>query len=864
MKISNFGHGGNIYEMARRCGCKPDDILDFSANVNPLGPPESLRSTINRTLTNLKHYPDPFSRAITEKIATIFGLSPDEIVVGNGTSELLFVLPRLLACKRAVIPVPSYIDYELSCSNASISVEYFYLRPEDTFLLDPDKLGEVLLPGDLVIIGQPNNPTGRLVDRDALLSICRKNPECFFIVDEAFAGFIKGYSSLCCAEANIIVLYSLTKLFAFPGLRLGFLAASPEICLKVKKALPPWSVNMLAQTVGEEVLSDKSYLGKTREYIADHLNEFINEINLLPGLRAHESAVNFLLVEIVGSGINSEELAEKLLKQSRIVIRVCSNYKGLNKKYFRVAFRGLTENRKLIEGLRKALLQEDGTAVEYNGRNKTKKGKAIMLQGTGSDAGKSVLVSALCRILLQDGIKVAPFKAQNMSLNSFVTRDGKEMGRAQVVQAQASKLDPDVRMNPVLLKPSSDVGCQVILDGHPVGNMNVHDYMRYKPYAWKQICRSFDSLRSEFDVIVLEGAGSPGEINLKSHDIVNMKMARYADSPVLLVGDIDKGGVYASFIGHIEVMDEWERRLMAGFIVNRFRGEDSLLKDAHDYIFNRTGLPVLGVIPYIDNLGLPQEDSVSFKAGLYDLVKPAGQHVEIAVIDLPHISNFTDIEALIQEKDVWVRIIRRKEELGTPDAVILPGSKNVMVDLDYLKRSGIVTSLLDLAEKGVEIVGICGGFQMLGRVIADPFGLEHEEKGRITGLSLLKMDTELAFEKTMVRKTGIHLQSGCKVSGYEIHHGLSNYSENCLIRFNDMSECGICSENGLVWGSYLHGIFDEDLFRRWFVNKLRLKKGMPAGSLKGIPYNLEASFDRLAGLVRQALDMDLVYQMLGL
>ena len=495
-----------------------------------------------------------------------------------------------------------------------------------------------------------------------------------------------------------------------------------------------------------------------------------------------------------------------------------------------------------------------------------KKTRALMLQGTCSDAGKSVLTAAFCRILLQDGFRVAPFKAQNMSLNSFVTRDGLEMGRAQVVQAQAARLDPDVRMNPVLLKPSSDVGSQVIVMGRPVGNMKVAEYIAFKPTAWQAVQKAYDELAAEYDLIVLEGAGSPGEINLKHHDLVNMRMARYAEAPVLLVGDIERGGVFASLVGHFELMEDWERDLLAGYLINRFRGDASLLDPALDFVRERTGRPVLGVMPHLANLGLPQEDSVSFKNCRLDKVGPAGEHVRLAVVDLPHISNFTDIEPFFDEPDVSVKIIRKVGELGEGyEAVILPGSKNVIADLAYLRESGLAEAIKLVAlQKKTEIAGICGGFQMLGRTIADPHGLESAGES-VRGLDLLDIETVLAPEKTLVQRRFIHGDSGLPVFGYEIHHGRSAGSYRpVLVAENSSAGEGAVSETGNVWGTYLHGIFDADLFRRWFIDRLRQRKGLaPVGRILA-PYNLEPAFERLARTAREHLDLDFIYRLIGL
>lgn len=488
---------------------------------------------------------------------------------------------------------------------------------------------------------------------------------------------------------------------------------------------------------------------------------------------------------------------------------------------------------------------------------------ALMFQGTCSNAGKSIFTAAFCRILLQDGLSVAPFKAQNMSLNSYVTHGGEEMGRAQVVQAQAAKLDPDVRMNPVLLKPSSDTGSQVIVMGKPVANMSVGDYLRYKPEAFARVQEAYDSLAAEHQVIILEGAGSPAEVNLKHHDIVNMPMARYARAKVLLVGDIDRGGVFASFVGTMEILDEWERDLLAGFVVNRFRGQKSLLDDALTYTLEKTGKSIFGVVDYLANLGLPEEDSVSFKNGLFDQESQGRADIDLALIDLPHISNFTDFEPFLAEPDVRVRLVKRAEDLGQPHAILLPGSKNVVADLRYLQEGGLSAAIKELSEQGTEVGGICGGFQILGRHLADPHHIESAGES-LTGLALLDIDTVLEKEKTLTLKSGVHLASGCQVRGYEIHHGVSSSTSPPLLNLAGDEASGVISANGLVWGSYLHGIFDADSFRRWFIDRLRSRYGMaPVGHVQAY-YDLEPAFDRLAGAVREQMDMARVYELLGL
>jgi cobyric acid synthase len=525
-----------------------------------------------------------------------------------------------------------------------------------------------------------------------------------------------------------------------------------------------------------------------------------------------------------------------------------------------------------------------------------------MFQGTSSNAGKSLLTAAFCRILLQDGFQAAPFKAQNMSLNSFVTADGREMGRAQVVQAQACRLEPDVRMNPILLKPNSDTGCQVIVEGKPLGNMRVGEYVDYKREGFTVACQSYDSLAAEFDAVVLEGAGSPGEVNLKSHDIVNMRMARHAGAPVLIVGDIDRGGVFASFVGTMEVLAAWERKLVAGWVVNRFRGDAGLLGPALDYTLRHTGRPVLGVVPYLPALNLPEEDSVEFKAtgklpspfgrgaggegepttnsswraaSLPESPHPnplpegegeaAADTVNIALVDLPHLSNFSDFDAFRVEPDVRLRIVRGPSNLDQPDALLIGGSKNTLGDLAYLRSSGLAEAIGRLARSGrCEVVGICGGFQMLGHQIRDPLGIESAGEDP-RGLGLLEVHTVLAAEKTLRRTTACHRASGLEVTGYEIHHGQTDVG-GCVGEFRrpDGEILGAASPDGRVWGTYLHGVFDSDLFRRWFIDRLRVRRGLaPIGRVVG-RYDIEPALDRLAEAVRRALPVERIYRMMGL
>ncbi len=860
MDVTN-GHGGNLRALAARSGRDPDAILDYSASINPLGPPEWLRAVISRSMDRVVHYPDPDSTELVQAIADRYGVAPQQIVAGNGSSEILVAAARGFREPghrgRAVIPAPTYLEYASAARMAGWEIRPVALQEDEGFALNWCVLESELRPGDLVLLGQPNNPTGLVFDSERLRRLAAAYSSTHFIVDEAFADFLEDCPSLMRdVPDNVVVVRSFTKFFAVPGLRLGFAVASPDRAARIRGQIPSWSVNTLAQAVGAAALTDEEYARRTIACVAREREQLVGQLRSVAGLSVYPSRANYLLVRIDRADITAHALADRLLAGG-IAIRTFGPSEHLDERFFRIAVRTAEENERLVEALAAAV----GAAPRPKARRAA---RALMIQGTSSNAGKSVLVAALCRILLQDGVRVAPFKSQNMSLNSFVTCDGGEMGRAQVVQAQACRLEPDVRMNPILLKPCSDTGSQVVLRGKPVGNMGVGDYIRFKPEAFATAKACFDSLASEFDAIVLEGAGSPGEVNLKSHDIVNMRMAEYAGSPVLVVGDIDRGGVFASFVGTMEVLAPWERRLVAGWIVNRFRGDVTLLEPALEYTREHTGRPVFGVVPYVASLNLPQEDSVEFKCGGLDC-RGSEAAVEIAVVDLPHISNFTDFDALRIESDVCLRIVRSADELGRPNAVILPGSKNTLADLDYLRRSGLAERIEALAREGrTEIVGICGGFQVLGRTVGDPLSIE-SSNGAAGGLGLLPVGTVMAAEKTLVRVSACHQPTGLQVTGYEIHHGRTDENGAVpLFTRSDGCVVGVADAGGRIWGTYLHGVFDADRFRRWFIDRLRVRRGLEPITEVSCRYDIEPVLDRLAEVVRRSLRMDEVYRLMGM
>lgn len=483
--------------------------------------------------------------------------------------------------------------------------------------------------------------------------------------------------------------------------------------------------------------------------------------------------------------------------------------------------------------------------------------KCIMVQGTMSGAGKSLLCAALCRIFRQDGYRVAPFKSQNMALNSGVTRDGLEMGRAQIVQAEAAGVEPDVRMNPILLKPSSDTGSQVIVNGVVHSQMKAADYMAHKRELIPEILAAYEGLAAEYDVIVIEGAGSPAEINLRANDIVNMGLAELVDAPVLLAGDIDRGGVFAQLYGTVALLEEAERARIKGLVINKFRGDVDILRPGLVQIEEKTGVPVLGVVPYL-RVDIDDEDSLAPRLSRTGGKKP----LDIAVIRLPHISNFTDFAPLEGHPLMDIRYVNRVRELGAPDLVILPGTKSTMADLLWLRESGLETSIQKLASGGTPLLGVCGGYQMLGEELRDPDGIEGEAS-ELRGMGLLPCTTVFEPTKTLTRVgaavVGGELGGAC-IDGYEIHMGATQVRGEPFCRLEGGGADGC--RKGNVFGTYLHGLFDSGETIEKLAAWLCRRKGIAAESAAPEPRSVyrDRQYDLLADGVRAALDMDAVWR----
>lgn len=497
-----------------------------------------------------------------------------------------------------------------------------------------------------------------------------------------------------------------------------------------------------------------------------------------------------------------------------------------------------------------------------------------MVQGTMSNAGKSLVTAGLCRVFNQDGYKVAPFKSQNMALNSFITRNGDEMGRAQVVQAEAANIEPSALMNPILLKPTSDSGSQVIVNGEAIGTMTAVEYFKYKTKLIPDIMKAYSELSASNDVIVIEGAGSPAEINLKSQDIVNMGMAKMAKSPVLLVADIDRGGVFAAVYGTLMLLEEDERAMVKGIIINKFRGDVEILKPGLKMIEEKTGVPVVGVLPML-HVDIEDEDSLSERLTTHTEIEA----VDIAVIRTPRMSNYTDFNVFELIPGVSLRYVQSVGELKQPDMIIIPGTKNTIGDLKWMRQNGLEAEIIKHANAGAVIFGVCGGYQMLGKKLSDPYGVE--EGGDTNGLGLLNIETVFAEKKRTIQVNGkfgkvqgiFSKLSGQPFYGYEIHSGVTYFDKNnALTEMKPIHEESALEAEGSqkidkdlsIYGTYVHGIFDGEGIAAMLIEALLAKKGMNFTDIKSINFNeyKQQQYDILATSVRKNLDMEKIYSIL--
>ncbi|WP_426449187.1 cobyric acid synthase [Paenibacillus sp. S-38] len=927
--LEKYGHGGDLETAAEKYGRPPGAFVDYSSNMNPFGPPAAVGHILRTRWQEAAAYPDPAARELTRRLAAKHGVDPACILVGNGAAELIDLAVRVLRPAVTGLARPSFKEYEDAVRKTGGTVRDIPLREEHGFELQLEDLEAAAPHCDLLFLGSPNNPTGRLLpqavrEKLALGALAA-------VVDEAFLDFLPEEEELSLAAAAagspyLIVLRSMTKFYAIPGLRLGYAVAHPDRIRAMKELQVPWSVNAFAQWIGAAVLEDRSYARRTLEWLPGARAELLAGLRQL-GVLAWDSDTNYVLCSLRALGWTGRRLQEAMGRRG-ILIRDASLFPGLDDSFVRLAVKLPETNWRLLAVLAEVFAEKQqrersGAAAVTGGAAHAqeaafavkpaagryagglaaagpsavkpaadgplstaggtvaavpsrRRGSVVMLQGTASDVGKSLLTAALCRILLQDGRRVAPFKSQNMSLNSYVTPDGKEIGRAQGMQADACRIPATTDMNPILLKPKKDMVAQVVVHGKPYQDLDARTYReRYLPEAEGVVKEALERLRTVHDVVLIEGAGSPAEVNLKDRDIVNMRLAGWADAPVLLVADIDRGGVFASLVGTLEILTPEERARVRGFVINKFRGDVTLLKPGVDWLEARTGIPVLGVIPYLPQLGLEDEDSASLERKLAETarsgppVKLPPDILDIAVLRLPRISNFTDADPLAFEPDVRLRFVSSPEDFGQPDAVIIPGSKNTVDDLLYLRSSGLDRKLLAYAADGGFVTGICAGYQMLGARLLDPLLVE-SDKQEIEGLGLLPTETVFAAEKRTVRASGIsRLYGGFPVEGYEIHMGRTTFLEPVEHPFLLQEEGsaglpdGAAMAGGRVWGTYLHGVLHSDDFRRAWLNRVRESRGLgPLPAELRFTERREAAFDRLAEHVRSHLDMQRLYEMI--
>ncbi|AHC15428.1 cobyric acid synthase [Salinispira pacifica] len=909
-------HGGNPEKVASELGIDPAGLYDVSACINPLGFPAWTRQLVSRNVSQLSRYPDPDYPDLKAAAAGAWSVDPGQISAGNGSSELLQAVLRARyhrgSSGELIIPVPAYIDYERYADALEIPTRFVNLpdkadfSPCDTeFISELSAVIRKAPGGSAVILANPVNPVGSCYRRRDILALVSLRMDVMIIIDEAYLEFV-GEGVEDAAQVlpapeqtpNLVRIKSLTKIYAVPGIRLGFCIAAAYFIRRVDRQLPSWNVGSLAAALGQRLLTDSGHREESRSFITGQRELLSAALGRAEGIRLIPSQANFLLFSVDQSDDEppGDRFYSFMIKRG-ILLRRCDDYRNLGPHWFRLGISTKDVNRQVIHALGQwsastASMKTCGPNHQVNGSEfAIRRVSAIMFQGTGSNAGKSLMTAAFLRCLKRRGIRCAPFKAQNMSLNSMVTLDGGEIGRAQALQARAAGIEPRVEMNPVLLKPNSETGSQVVVLGKPWRNFEASDYYNQKDRLRQTVFQAYDRLAGDYDFIVLEGAGSPGEVNLKRADIVNMAMARHACSPVVLVGDIDRGGVYASFIGHMEVMEEWERELTAGFLVNRFRGDESLLADAHEYLHESTGLPVLGIMPYVPDHRLPEEDGVDFDlryrrevgASATAAARPAdGQDVDggnttlrIAVIALRHISNSTDIDPLLAVNNLDLRLFVNGSELVDfdPHLIIIPGSKNVIADYRILESSGVSAAISRQALSGrTAILGICGGFQMLGNHIADPLGVETDPGETCTAMGLLPVSTILQEGKTTVRRRTRLSDGGAAIEGYEIHHGKSEYSDS-LELFDDP---GLGARQQSIWGTYLHGVLENRSFLNDLISSARALRpdDFPARSLlnslarnepdepKGQPgpdaavRSLEAALDRFSLIFEEHVDVD--------
>ncbi len=898
---SLFDHGGQKKKILEAFGIieNKHDILDFSSNINHLGPPAGLLPILQKEISQIREYPLPTSELI-DIIAHHHKCNREEIIIGNGSIDLIFQLTRLVrladhfssrhsVSEQTVICADlDFYGYREAAQAAHLNVKAIPLHHSGDW--DLPKLQHYLMqqqdPDDtlnehfikfLVFLGHPHNPSGRLLSMNEreLRKLCKNYETTLFIIDESFIDFAmsrKSFIDLSPIPENLVILRSLTKFYSIAGLRLGYLRAHHSLTNELRKQIPPWSINYLAEQAARYIFDNyekqearlERYRWRRKHY---HWRRFIYQTLANAEIESiAKSQTNFLLIHWK----NARKLFEKLLIHHQILIRIYDDQPDI----FRIGLKSAQENAKLLSHL--VAIKNNGHPIrKYQVNFQAKKRTpAFMVAGTSSDVGKSILLAALGRIFKEEGIRVAPFKAQNMSLESMITNEGLEMARMQAIQAQACRIDPDVRMNPILLKPTLDKnrqGSHVIVCGQSTGFYPILEYQKLKSKLFLTVKKQYQSLATDHEVILLEGAGSIAEINLKKNDLVNLRMAKYAEAKVLVIGDIERGGVFTSFAGTMAVLEHWERSLIYGFIINKFRGNPSLLNDAKEIVWQTCGRSLLGIIPFLNNLNLPAEDSLSLdyhvKKNRIDqkrMTKRNHRKIHIAVIRLDHIAQFSDFDALQIEPDVKLSFLNIQEIQNAEDlaVIFIPGSRNTQSDLKTMGSHGVKEYLARQIKKNkCTIWGICGGYQMMGRSIIDQEKIEGERE--IEGFGWLDFTTTFHQRKILTKKKVYHSATKSQLSVYEIHHGQSSSPKNAqpiIFEQKMNSKTGLIfrHQNLPIYGGYLHGVFDNDQFRHYFLNHIRTNLGW-SSIIQRPKYSIENKLTELADAVRHHINLKKIF-----
>jgi adenosylcobyric acid synthase len=905
-------HGGVDWAELTRFKVSHLGIIDLSANINPYGAPPSVQDALKQV--RLDYYPDAYSTQLRETIANQLSLMPDSIVVGNGSVELIYALAHAYIDpgQKALVVGPTFGEYAHAVRVQGGEVIEYTTRAANGFQPDIVEILQLIKEHAprLVFVCNPNNPTGtRLSEREIQTLMDAATDEGgMLVVDEAYMSLADAlpdgeeYNPTdFLLSGGLVLLRSLTKEFALPGLRLGYAIVPHPVARVLHISRPPWSVNAFAQQIGRVLLSEqdwraqtRSQLGRDKAYLLESLAKA--NIETVPG------AANFVLIKVGEEG-EARDCRTHLLRQ-QIIVRDCSSF-GLP-DYIRVAVAPPDATDRFVEEYKGWLATKKPRPAAPNlltGRS-AKNARTIMLQGTAGGVGKSMLAAGLGRVLAQDGLSVAPFVAQNIAPTGYGTRDGGLIGAEQASLAGVFGVEPSAHMNPILLKPEGDNQCQVVVRGKVKTNLSPAEFYAHRDEMLAVVQDSLNQLRQEHDFIIIEGAGNPADFALRESDIVNMPVARLANSPVLLVADAERGGAIPALVGTLELLEPEERALVKGLLVNKFRGDPTSSAQSAAFLEKRTGHSVLGVLPFADDLDLHKLPNVAPNSAdrqIEALDRDGVQRdLDICVVLLPHIANFEDFDALELETGVEVRYVRELFELGSPDLVVLPGTSTSIADLQFLEESGIGQAITKLAESGTPVLGICGGYQMLGERIDDPERVE-SRAGGVAGLGLLPVRSIYAYERGATKVTGrieagrgvFQGLPGITITAQEVsmgrteptHYSFSGPTNDNgygvggdarfdhvlrLIRRDDAAidtPDGFINEQGNVWGTYLQGLFKNDQFRHAVLANLLKRKGISGSALQNRRLHTltrDREYDRVADLLRQNVRMDVLRQLAGL